>query len=120
MDAGELGGLPPRPTEQSTCPGDPAAGGPSSASLATSSCASCGAADHACGAMPQDVECGDVTLACTSCFLMPLLVVIAAVAMLYETTGEVVAFLIGAAAWIVLLWGGKFVSRYVRRHRSGE
>ncbi len=95
------------------CSGRPA-GDPSPA------CCSCGAPGHSCGAMPQPVDGRDVTVDCMCCFVMPLLVVVAAVAMLYDTLGEALAFLVGAAAWIALLLGSKFVSRTIRAHRSGE
>ncbi len=95
------------------CPGTPDG-------VPTPACSACGEAGHACGAMPAAPDGCDVTLACTWCFLMPLVVVLAAVVLLYDAMGEAVAFLIGAAAWIVLLQGGKFVSRIIRAHRSGE
>lgn len=83
-------------------------------------CASCGETGGSCGAMPQAVNGRNITMACVWCFLMPLAVLIVAVAVLHDAVGDAAACLIGAAAWIGVLQAGNFLSRAVRRYRSGN
>ena len=104
-----------RPADAPLCPTNP----PSATRSPQSSCTSCGSPGHACGAMPEVAHERDVTLACTWCFIMPLVVVVAAVVLLQDVVGEVAACLLGAAAWLVLLGAGKFISQFIRAHRSG-
>lgn len=110
-DSGEPGGSPPRSNPNS------AIRNPQSEHAC---CASCGEPGGSCGAMPIATDDRDVTLRCAWCFLMPLVVLIAAVAALHDAVGDATACLIGAAAWLGVVQVGNFLSRRIRRHRSGN
>jgi hypothetical protein len=54
--------------------------------------------------MPESAGSPNLAMTSALCFLMPLAVLIAAVAVLHDAVGDIAACLIGMAAWIGALW----------------